>query len=197
MTEAPPRRGPRWPSCLIVVLLLSACGSSDDAPSPSGSIGPSADGHLQLRSVIQTVPRSSSDWVDTQLTCEGRGQLLGDCVGSVLDAPRIVLLGPGEPGEKYVLGPRIVDGNDVEGAVAKPGALGQGWAVFVDLTPEGTDAFATATEAAVGSQIAIIVDGRIRSSPTVAAPITGGNVVVASGLTEREATSLARRIDLG
>jgi preprotein translocase subunit SecD len=49
----------------------------------------------------------------------------------------------------------------------------------------------------VGSQIAIIVDGRIVSSPRVAVQITGGNVVVASGLTERRAAQLASRIDPG
>jgi K+/H+ antiporter YhaU regulatory subunit KhtT len=47
----------------------------------------------------------------------------------------------------------------------------------------------------VGSAIAIIIDGRILSSPIVAAPITSGDVVVASGLTEHEATSLASKIN--
>lgn len=197
MTEVSPRRGPWSPSCLIVLALLSACGSSDDTPSPSRSIGPSTGAHLQLRSVIQIVPRSSPNWGETQLTCEGRGEVLRDCVISAVDAPRIVLLGPGDAGEKYVLAPRIVDESDVQRAIAQPGATGQGWAVVVDLTTLGTDALAIATEAALGSQIAIIVDGRIASSPTVAAPITGGSVVVASGLTGRQATSLASRIDPG
>jgi preprotein translocase subunit SecD len=49
----------------------------------------------------------------------------------------------------------------------------------------------------MGSRIAIVVDGRIVSAPTVQAPITSGNVVVTSGLTEREARSLATRLDAG
>ena len=97
-----------------------------------------------------------------------------------------------------MLGAGIVDGNDVERAIAQPDAQpGSGWSVYVNLTAEGTAAFETATEAAVGSEIAIIIDGRIVSSPVVAAPITSGDVVLASGLTERAATSLASKLDPG
>jgi preprotein translocase subunit SecD len=107
-----------------------------------------------------------------------------------------VLLGPA--GDKYVLGPRIVDAGDVENAGAVTGAPpSSGWSVSVNLTADGTAAFGTATESAMGSRIAIVVDGRIVSAPTVQAPITSGNVVVTSGLTEREARSLATRLDAG
>jgi preprotein translocase subunit SecD len=113
-----------------------------------------------------------------------------------VDAPRIVLLGPA--GDKYVLGARIVDAGDVEIAGARRDApRSSGWSVSVNLTADGTAAFEAATETTIGSRIAIVVDGRIVSAPTVQAPITSGNVVVTSGLTEREATSLASRLDAG
>ena len=167
-------------------------------PSPSGSIASSEGADLQLRPVIEIVPRSSTHWDGTDLTCAALGEALSKCVAATLDAPRIVLLRPGEAGEKYVLGPRIVDGSDVEKAIAQQDAQqGVGWSVYLELTPEGTVAFETATEAAVGSKIAIIIDGRIVSSPVVAAPITSGDVALASGLTERAATSLASKLDPG
>ena len=179
-------------------MLASACGPEDDVPSPSGSIASSEGADLQLRPVIEIVPRSSMHWDGTDLTCAALGEALSNCVAATLDAPRIVLLRPGEAGEKYVLGPRIVDGNDVERAIAQQDAQqGVGWSVYVELTPEGTAAFETATEAAVGSEIAIIIDGRIVSSPVVAAPITSGDVVLASGLSEPTATSLASKLDPG
>jgi preprotein translocase subunit SecD len=191
-------RGHRWSWWCLVLVLASACGSSEDVPSPSGSTTPSTGGDLQLRAVTEIVPRSSADWDETPRTCAAEGDAIEDCVASELDAPRIVLLGPGEAGEKYVLGPRIVDGNDVETAIAQQDVQqGRGWSVFVELTAEGTAAFETATEAAVGSKIAIIIDGRIVSSPVVAAPITSGDVVLASGLTERAATSWASKLDPG
>ena len=97
-----------------------------------------------------------------------------------------------------MLGPRIVDAGDVEIAAAQPDAPpSSGWSVSVNLTADGTAALETATETTIGSRIAIVVDGRIVSAPTVQAPIRSGIVVVTSGLTERAATSLASRLDDG
>ena len=191
-------RDHRWAGWLLALVIASACSSTEDMPSTSGS-NASTGGALQLRPVIEIVPRSAAGWDATQLTCADHGEPLRDCVSSALDAPRIVLLGPEEAGEdKYVLGPRIVDGSEVERAIAQPDAPpGSGWSVSVHLTADGTAALETATEAYRGSQIAIVVDGRIVSAPTVAAPITGGDVVVANALTERAATSLAMHLDAG
>jgi preprotein translocase subunit SecD len=182
---------------LLALVIASACSSTQDTPPPpSGSTAASDGGAFQLRPVVEVVPRTAAAWEQTELTCAGRGDGLRDCVGAAVDAPGIVLLGPA--GVKYVLGPRVVDGSDVEDAAAQPDApASSGWSVSVNLTADGTAALGTATESAVGSQIAIVVDGRIVSAPTVAAPITSGAVVVASGLPEREATSLASRLDAG
>ena len=189
--------GPRrWSWWLLVLVFASACGPADDMPSPSGSIALPDGADLQLRPVTEIVSRSSPDWDEMQMTCAGHGDGFRDCVASTLDAQRIVLVGPGTRGDKYVLGARIVDGNDVERAIAQPDVQpGGGWIVYVDLTAEGTEAFETATEAAVGSEIAIIIDGRVVSAPVVAVPISSGDVVVASGLTQREAIALASRLD--
>jgi preprotein translocase subunit SecD len=187
------RRRSSW---LLALLIATACGSTPDTPPPSGSTAASNGAAFQLRPVVEVVPRSAAAWDQTELTCAERGQDLRDCVASAVVAPRIVLLGPA--GDKYVLGPRIVDASDVENAAADPDAPpSSGWSVSVNLTADGTAALETATETTVGSKIAIVVDGRIVSAPTVEATITSGDVVVTSGLTEREATSLASRLDAG
>ena len=181
---------------LLALVITSACSSTQDTPPPSGPTVASDGGAFQLRPVIEVVPRSATAWDQTKLTCADQGDGLRDCVGAAVDAPRIVLLGPSE--EKYVLGPRIVDGSDVERAAAHPDApRGTGWSVLVNLMADGTAALETATETSMGSKIAIVVDGRIASAPIVEAPITSGDVVVASGLTEPAATSLAARLDAG
>ena len=186
----------RWVWWLLALVITAACGSIPDKPPPSGSTVASNDGAFQLRPVVEVVPRSAAAWDQTELTCADRGEGLRDCVGAALEAPRIVLLGPA--GDKYVLGPRIVDAGDVEKAAAHPDAPpSSGWSVSVNLTADGTAALETATETTIGSRIAIVVDGRIVSAPTVEATITSGDVVVTSGLTEREATSLASRLDAG
>jgi preprotein translocase subunit SecD len=185
-----------WAWWLIALVTASACSSTTDAPPPSGSTAVSHGGALQLRPVVEVVHRSAAAWDQTELTCADRGEGLRECAGAALDVPRIVLLGPA--GDKYVLGPGIVDASDVEHAGAQPdGQPGTGWSVWVNLTADGSAAFGTATEATVGSKIAIVVDGRIVSAPIVQTPISSGDVVVASGLTEREATSLSSRLDAG
>jgi preprotein translocase subunit SecD len=100
---------------------------------------------------------------------------------------------------KYVLGPVIVDETDVVLATAQrepPFAtqLHRGWSISIDLTAEAAGAFQTATEAAVGSQIAIIVEGRIVSSPTVAEPISNGSIVLTGSFTESQARLLASNL---
>ena len=175
-------------------MTAAACSSTPDTPPPLGSTAVSNGGALQLRPVVEVVPRSADAWDRTELTCADRGEGLRDCVSGSLDVSRIVLLGPA--GDKYVLGPRIVDANDVENAAADPDAPpSSGWSVSVNLTADGTVALETATETTIGSRIAIVVDGQILSAPTVQGRITSGDVVVASGLTEREARSLASRLD--
>jgi preprotein translocase subunit SecD len=189
-------RDRRWSWWLLALVIASACSSTPDTPPPWGSTAVSNGEVFQLRPVVEVMPRSAAAWDQTELTCAGRGEGLRDCVGAALEAPRIVLLGPA--GDKYVLGARIVDASDVENAGAVTDAPpSSGWSVSVNLTADGTAAFGTATESAMGSRIAIVVDGRIVSAPTVQAPITSGNVVVTSGLTEREARSLATRLDAG
>jgi preprotein translocase subunit SecD len=183
-----------WAWWLVALVTATACSSSPDMPPPSGSTTPSDRGAFQLRPVVEVVPRSADAWDQIELTCADRGEGLRDCAGAALDVPRLVLLGPA--GDNYVLGPGIVDANDVENAAGVPYAPpSSGWSVSVNLTADGTAAFQTATETTVGSRIAIIVDGRIVSAPTVQTPIASGDVVVTSGLTEREATSLAARLD--
>jgi preprotein translocase subunit SecD len=73
------------------------------------------------------------------------------------------------------------------------------WSVYVDLSADAAEAFEVATEVAAGSgypqnQIAIIVEGRIVSSPTVMAPIPSGNVVLTGSLTKTKARSLASNL---
>jgi preprotein translocase subunit SecD len=165
--------------------------------SSSASVAPSQHANLQMRQVMEIVPRSSADWEETKLTCSAKGEALSDCVASKLGAGRIVLFRSDQGSMKYVLGPVIVSGTDVETATAQ---LEQqpdlGWSILIELTPEAGEAFQVATEAAASSlspqnEIATVIDGRIVSSPVVLEPITGGRVVLIGRFTEMEANALA------
>jgi hypothetical protein len=199
------RRSHRLPWLIPILMLAAACGRADDAApsmssrttaSGSASVAPSHHTGLQMRQVLKIVPRSSADWDETKLTCSGQGEALSECVASARDVGSIVLLRHEQGGQKYVLGSVIVDETDVVHATAQregPYAPSYSayWSVYIDFTTEAADAFQAATEAAVGSEIAIIVEGHIVSSPTVEAPITSGNVVITGSFTKTQARSLA------
>jgi hypothetical protein len=158
---------------------------------------PDATSHRDRCAVFRGLGRNEVDVF-------GQGEALSECVASARDVESIVLLRPVQGGQKYVLGSVIVDETGVVHATAQregPYAPSYSayWSVYVDLTAEAADAFQAATEAAVGSldpqnQIAIIVEGRILSSPTVAAPITSGNVVLTGSFTKTQARLLASNL---
>ena len=189
--------------CLVIAVGAACTAAEDEGSSPTISQRPRSSGppaertDLQLRSVIAIVRPSSPEWSDTRPTCPAHGDDVGACIGSAPDEEEIVILGPGKGSRKYVLGAVIVDEQDVQRAEAHQEQQADlGWSVSVSLTDDAASAFRAATEAAVDAlapqnQIAIIVDSRIVSSPTVVVPITSGSLVLTGRFTEAEARSLA------
>jgi preprotein translocase subunit SecD len=210
-TTAAPKQSPHrrqwWIAVLVLALTCNRAGgaappasvSPSTTESSSDSVAPAQRANLQMRQVIQIVVQTSADWRTTRLTCSGQGDALNECVASALDVDRIILLRP-EESEKYVLGPVIVDETDVVRATAQLEQQADlGWSISIELTADAAEAFQAATEAAVGSpdpqnQIAIIVEGRIVSSPTVAEPIRNGSLVLTGRFTETQARLLASNL---
>jgi preprotein translocase subunit SecD len=58
------------------------------------------------------------------------------------------------------------------------------WGVVATLTPTGTSAFAEITRDAVGDNVAMVVEGIVRSAPTVQTEISSGNLLI-GGLEDR------------
>lgn len=167
---------------LTLAIVAAACG---------GDRSPSEAAAFQLRPVVEILS-GSSPRPYVPVTCDAQGR-----EAACLDAhagETVVVLEPTSM-DLYELGPAIVDGADVADAEAVDEQAGAGWSVTARLTPEGSDALASATRAAVGDRIAIVVDGRVISAPTVQAPIGAGSVVVATGLSEAEAKALADRLE--
>ena len=207
---APKRRPHRLLWWIALLVLASACSRAGDAASPasvspssaessSDSVAPSEAANLQMRQVMAIVPTSSPDWDETKLTCSAQGEALSDCVAAARDVGGIVLLGPEKGDGKYVLGRVIVDETGVVHATAQregqyAPSYSAYWSVYIDLSADAAEAFEAATEAAVGSQIAIIVGGRIVSSPIVMAPIPNGSVVLTGSFTESQARLLASNL---
>jgi len=124
------RRPHRLPWFIAILILASSCGGADEGISSpsistrtiepsSASVAPSQHTGLQMRQVLEVVPRSSADWDETKLTCSGQGEALSECVASARDVGHIVLLRTEEGGNKYVLGSVIVDETGVLHATAQ------------------------------------------------------------------------------
>nr|WP_191384545.1 protein translocase subunit SecD [uncultured Lachnoclostridium sp.] len=97
-------------------------------------------------------------------------------------------------------GETVLTGSDVATASARSGQDDMGnteYTVELDLTDEGAQKFAEATEANVGNQISIIYDGETISSPVVNEAITGGQAYITGNFTYEEAENLASTIRIG
>ena len=107
---------------------------------------------------------------------------------------------PGSLSFQTMDGETVLTGADVETASARGGQDDMGnteYTVELDLTEEGTEKFAEATQANVGNQIAIVYDGETISSPVVNEAITGGQAYITGDFTYEEAENLASTIRIG
>ncbi len=114
---------------------------------------------------------------------------------------------PGQEGEfVYLVGPTGATGK-VFNNNAKAEISNGSWVVVVSLRDgaEGEDqwnALATAcfngTDVCPTKQLAIVLDGKVISAPTVQEPVfSGGNVQITGSFTEKEATQLAKYLQFG
>lgn len=99
----------------------------------------------------------------------------------------------------YRLGPAEVTGTDVADAIPQFDTTGQGWMVLLTLTGDGAKAFGEVTTrlAPQQRQLAIVLDRRVESAPSVQQPITDGQAQITGRFTEQEAKDLALVLKTG
>jgi preprotein translocase subunit SecD len=92
---------------------------------------------------------------------------------------------------RYLLGPAEVKGTALSGASANVSQTGQ-WEVQFELTGDGTrDWNAMAAKVGAGNQIAIDLDGVVRSAPSLQVTEFQGRGVITGNFTQSEAKDLA------
>ena len=100
----------------------------------------------------------------------------------------------------YKLGPAEVLGKDISTANALFDTSGNtGWQVNLEMTREGAKKWGDLTGRLAGQQkqLAIILDQRVESAPTVQEAITDGKARITGRFTEREAKDLALVLKTG
>jgi preprotein translocase subunit SecD len=88
----------------------------------------------------------------------------------------------------YVSDEVLISNADFAWAASRRDDLG--WAVNFKLTDEASARFADATERMVGKRLAILVDGKVVSAPTVRSRIIGSGQITGN-FTEQEAQRIA------
>lgn len=108
---------------------------------------------------------------------------------------------------KYILGPVELSGEVIVDAAAAPettstGATTGGWAVQIEMNPEGTETFGAISTRMFGAQeplnqFAFVLDGKVLSAPAMQAQILDGRPSITGGFTEDSAKSLADQLKFG
>lgn len=89
-----------------------------------------------------------------------------------------------------------LDGSSVTNARVDISPLGER-EVSLSMNNEGAKIWERMTEANVGKSIAIVLDGLVRSFPTVQGKISGGNSQITGGFSQEEAQDLANILNSG
>ncbi len=107
-----------------------------------------------------------------------------------------------EKTEKYLLGPTLIEGNQLTKAVAGIPQNNVNWVVNHEFNPEGSAAFEKATrqisqQSEPQNRFAIVLDGVSISAPSVNEAIPGGRAEISGNFTQKSATELANVLKYG
>ncbi|MGD7787846.1 protein translocase subunit SecD [Propionibacteriaceae bacterium Y1700] len=104
--------------------------------------------------------------------------------------------------EKYLLGPTIIEGKQLDSASAGVPQNDVKWVVDLQFNPEGSAKFEEATTHLSTQQdpmnrFAIVLDGKSISAPSVQNPIPGGQAQISGSFTQESAQNLANILKYG
>jgi len=191
------------------------------SPAPSGGAGQVPAGnnrpmlpHVQLPTAppTPTAPRptvvgqgtppdKALDWQPSQAdTTDFASFTCGDPQVDVSDQPLFSCDRTGT--EKYLLGPTLIEGNELTSANAGIPQNGIEWVVNLQFNGEGSTAFENATRALSSrtdpmNRFAIVLDGQSISAPSVSTAIPGGAAQISGGFTQQTATDLSNVLKYG
>jgi preprotein translocase subunit SecD len=151
---------------------------------------------LEFREVLETIAPGSENYETTQITPGDPEK--EEVVFPSSGVPR------GQEPTLFRMGTVLLTGEALTEARATfidpvsvaPGE-DPGWQVAFEFNAEGSDRFAQITENLTQKQMAIVLDRRVESAPTVESAITGGSGVITGDFTEREARDLAVVLQTG
>jgi preprotein translocase subunit SecD len=184
---------------------------TDTGPtSPSGpTTGPPTElvppDLVDIKDPYAWVANPPQDWiVKTQAyQCPGEGET----TTAQVDLPSQPLIACDDAGNRYLLGPSMVEGTHVKDASYGIPQQGVGdYVVNVEFDGTGSKEFADVTTKIAGQtnsntgdqqRLAIVLDGKVLSDPSNEQPITGGRAEISGNFTQEQAKSLANSLKYG
>ncbi|MGI3784852.1 MAG: protein translocase subunit SecD [Janthinobacterium lividum] len=148
-----------------------------------------------------TAPDKAIDWQPTQADTTDFGSFTcGDPQVDVSDQPLFSCDRTGT--EKYLLGPTLIEGNELTSANAGIPQNGIEWVVNLQFNGQGSTQFEDATRALASrtdpmNRFAIVLDGSSISAPSVSTAIPGGAAQISGGFTQQTATDLSNVLKYG
>ena len=182
-----------------IILGLDLSGGVSITYEASGDEDPSAEDMSDTIYKLQQRVQGYS--TEAQVYQEGSNRINIELPG-VSDA-NAILEELGKPGSlefRLTDGTVVLTGNQVANAEAKQQQDNMGNREFVvqlELTEDGTKAFADATSENVGNVIQIVYDDNVISAPRVNEAITGGTAIISGMANAEEAQNLASSIRIG
>ncbi|HET9140411.1 protein translocase subunit SecD [Actinophytocola sp.] len=102
--------------------------------------------------------------------------------------------------QAYVLGPRFLDGTEIDNASSQVNDQGAGYIVTLNFKSGGGKTWADYTTKNVQKQAAFVLDTEVVSAPTIQEPITGGSTRITGGgggFGKKEAQDLSNVLKYG
>lgn len=173
---------------------------SSPRPTVATSAVPSAD--TERKSLLTTQLAWQPSTSDTE---DFSAYSCGESFPNVSDQPLFACLRDdlAKTGQaKYLLGPRLIEGNLVTQAQAGVPSNQLSWVVTLSFNALGADLFSSATshlasQTTPANQFAIVLDGKVISAPSVSTAITGGSAEISGSFTQKSATDLANVLKYG
>ena len=106
------------------------------------------------------------------------------------------VIDPNKPADDYVWISTGIAGKDLKRARAVTDGAGN-WLITFSLKGNAVESFGKLTERLIEKPLAIFLDGKLISSPTVRSAITGGEGQIEGGFTAEEAQDLAVQLNAG
>jgi len=151
---------------------------------------------LQFREVLELVSPDSENYEQTQVTSINPDDL--EAYQALKDQE--IVLEKEVEGEVYKvrLGPTRLTGDIIKNAEAAVDTSEKGgFKITFELTDEATPQFAALTRELLNKQLAIVLDYRIESFPTVQSEITEGTGEITGSFSREEARDLALVLKMG